>query len=100
MKYSIRLKEDWLELLMAALLTTTMVLAILRGFWVVAIIASLFLVVVKILWWRQARARWCQSCQAPMEKKVVEVGDHEKIYYICRSCQQRTDSGVQRGYPE
>ena len=100
MKYHFRIKEDWLELILALMLIYVSVSAIMRGYWFVVLVVSIFLVGTVYLWWKQAKVRWCIECQKPMQRILVGAQDDETIFYICGVCGKRNDSGIQRSYPE
>jgi len=100
MKIRIRIREDWLELILALLLGYVAARAGLAGDWLVALLAVGMLAGTGYLWWRQAKARWCTHCQAPMKRTLVPKQDWEKICYVCDSCGRVHDSGVEWGRPE
>jgi hypothetical protein len=102
MRDRFRIREDWLELTIAAGLTLFAVVALGRGHGLLALIALPFLAATFWLWRRQAVARFCVDCQAPMRREPLPELDHDHgtICYVCDTCGRRNDSGVQSGHPE
>ena len=100
MKIRIRIREDWLELTLGVMLGYIATRAGLAGDRAVALLAAGMLAGTCYLWWRQAKARWCTHCQAPMKRTLVQKQDWEKICYVCDSCGRVHDSGVELGRPE
>jgi len=100
MRDALRITQDWLELAIGAGLVLFAIEALRRGRWLLALLALPFLLATFWLWRKQARARFCVDCRAPMRREAGLPRDHGKICYVCETCGRRNDSGVQWGYPE
>ena len=98
----VRMREDWLELSVAAGLVLFAAIALHRGHGPLALLALPFLAATFWLWRKQARARFCADCRAPMRREPPPAIDHDHgtIRYVCERCGRRSDSGVQSGHPE
>ena len=99
-KYNIRFSEDWVLLLIFFLLIGLCFMAISSSHVWIAILALLFAVQIGFMLRKQMRSRWCCKCQLAMQRQPKRNKDYEHLYYVCPSCGETKDSGLQLTWPE
>jgi len=100
MKYTIRMKEDWVLLLTNLLLFGVSIAAAGQGFVFLALLFFAVECMVVFILLKKMRARWCVDCQLPMQAMPPQKINYERLRYVCGSCGKTNDSGIQIRWPE
>ena len=100
MKYTIRMKEDWVLVLTNLLLLGVFIAAAGQGYVFLALLFFAFEWFVIFILLKKMRARWCSDCQHPMQAMPPKNTNYERLCYVCGSCGKMNDSGIQIRWPE